>query len=107
MAPRQHLGDYGKDKPIYPRLASATQSKKSISFPAKLGPEDIERTQLQHNEDFLFERRGQPVFVKFHDGEEIRGTVNRIRKFTFVIDTDSNGSVMVYKVGVKYVSEVK
>jgi sRNA-binding regulator protein Hfq len=73
----------------------------------KLGLDDIERKQLQHNEDFLFERRGQPVFVKFHDGEEIRGTVNRIRKFTFVIDTDEHGSVMVYKVGVKYVREAK
>src|ERR1700728_105673 len=96
-----------KDKPIYQRPASVTPSRKSISLSTKLSQEDIDRKQLQHNEDYLFERRGQPVFVKFQDGEEIRGTVNRIRKFTFVIDTDSNGSVMVYKVGVKYVSEVK
>jgi sRNA-binding regulator protein Hfq len=96
-----------KDKPIYQRPASATQSRKSIPLPAKFSQEDIERKQLQHNEDYLFERRWQPVFVKFHDGEEIRGTVNRIRKFTFVIDTDEHGSVMVYKVGVKYVREAK
>jgi sRNA-binding regulator protein Hfq len=94
------------NQPIYPRVKSAQPPQKPTP-PVKLGLDDIERKQLQHNEDFLFERRGQPVFVKFHDGEEIRGTVNRIRKFTFVIDTDEHGSVMVYKVGVKYVREAK
>jgi sRNA-binding regulator protein Hfq len=94
-----------KDKPIYQR--PAPQSRKSISLPAQFSQEDIERKQLQHNEDYLFERRDQPVSVKFHDGEEIRGTVNRVRKFTFVVDTDEYGSVMVYKVGVKYVREAK
>ena len=45
--------------------------------------------------------------VAFLDGERLTGTINRVRKFTFVLDTDSNGSVMVYKIAVKYVSEVK
>jgi sRNA-binding regulator protein Hfq len=94
------------NQPIYPRVKSA-QPPQKLTTPAKLSLDDIERKQLQHNEDFLLERRSQPVFVKFHDGEEIRGTVNRVRKFTFVIDTDEHGSVMVYKVGVKYVREAK
>ena len=96
-----------KDRPIYQRPVPATKPRKSVSLPATFSQEDIERKQLQHNEDYLFERRDQPVSVKFHDGEEIRGTVNRIRKFTFVIDTNEHGSVMVYKVGVKYVREAK
>jgi sRNA-binding regulator protein Hfq len=94
------------NQPIYPRVKSAQPPQKPTPS-VKLSLDDSERKQLRHNEDFLFERRGQPVSVKFLDGEEIKGTVNRIRKFTFVIDTVEHGSVMVYKIGVKYVREAK
>ncbi|MGA3105372.1 MAG: hypothetical protein ABSD53_12895 [Terriglobales bacterium] len=97
------------NKPIYQRAKPAPPASQPTQKPAtlKIGPDEIDRKQLQHNEDWLFERKGQPVFVVFQDGERLTGTVNRIRKFTFVIDTEEHGSVMVYKVGVKYVREMK
>ena len=94
------------NQPIYPRVKSAQPPQKPTPS-VKLSLDDIERKQLQHNDDWLYERKGDLVFVAFLDGERLTGTINRVRKFTFVLDTDSNGSVMVYKVGVKYVSEVK
>lgn len=94
------------NKPIFQRKPPTTkpiQPHPSV----KVSQEEIDRKQLLHNEDWLYERKGQSVFVAFLDGERMIGTVNRIRKFTFVIDTEEHGSVMVYKVGVKYVCEVK
>jgi sRNA-binding regulator protein Hfq len=97
------------NKPIYQRAKPAQRASQPTQTPAtvKISKEEIDRKQLQHNEDWLFERRSQPVRVTFLDGEKMVGTVNRIRKFTFVIDTEEHGSVLVYKLGVKYVCEVK
>jgi|ERR1035438_141271 sRNA-binding regulator protein Hfq len=94
------------NKPIFQRRPTTTKPIQPQS-PVKVSQEEIDRKQLLHNEDWLFERKGQPIFVAFLDGEKLIGTVDRIRKFTFVIDTEEHGSVMVYKVGVKYVREVK
>jgi sRNA-binding regulator protein Hfq len=85
-----------KNKPIYSR-----PSGKPISIP----PETIERKLLLHNEDWMFERKGKQVVVVFSDGEQLEGTIGRIRKFTFGLET-SLGSAIVYKVAVKYVREV-
>lgn len=93
------------NKPIFQRKTTTT--KPIQPHPARVSQEEIDRKQLLHNEDWLYERKGQPIFVTFLDGEKMIGTVNRIRKFTFVIDTEEHGSVMVYKVGVKCVCEVK
>jgi sRNA-binding regulator protein Hfq len=110
-----------RNKPIYRRNNTPIYQHSTADFTAAvLGtdnkptkpitpfhPEAIEQKQLLHNEDWMFERKGRPVWVKFHDGEKLLGTMGRIRKFTFVIDTDEDGSVMVYKAAVKYLSEVK
>src|ERR1039458_4569344 len=94
------------NKAIFQRKTTTTKPIQSQS-PVKVSREEIDRKQLLHNEDWLYERKGQPMFVAFLDGEKLIGRVNRIRKFTFVIESEEHGSVMVYKVGVKYVREVK
>lgn len=96
-----------KDKPIYARRP-VVGNKVVPTKPAEKFPQDaIERKQLQHDDEWLFDHKGQPVFVVFLDGERIMGTVGKIRKFTFVLESEDHGSMMIFKVGVKYVSEVK
>jgi sRNA-binding regulator protein Hfq len=93
------------NQPIYPRVKTAQPPQKPTP-PVKLSPEDIDRKQLQHDDQWLHDRRGKSVIVVFLDGEQITGKVLHIRKFHFSLDTEKE-SLMVYKVGVKYVREAK
>lgn len=89
------------NQPIYQRPKSGPTQP----APAEVSPEALERKKLQHDDEWLHERKGQNVVVVFTDGERLEGTVNRIRKFTFVLERKPEGSVLVHKLAVKYVVE--
>jgi sRNA-binding regulator protein Hfq len=94
-----------RNKPIYSRpvvgnISSNVQPPKPA---VKFTPEEIERKQSQHDDQWLHDRRGKSVTVKFLDGEQLSGTILNIRKFHFSLATDFGLNMMIYKVGVKYV----
>jgi len=89
------------NQPIYQRPKSGRQQ----TAPVQLSPEALERKKLQHDDEWLHEHKGHNVVVVFTDGERLEGTVNRIRKFTFVLERKPEGSVLVHKLAVKYVVE--
>ena len=92
-----------RDKPIYVR-PTAQPARVATKLPVKLTQKDIDRKQSQHDDQWLHERKGKTVTVKFLDGETLEGTVLNIRKFHFSIAMENGMNVMVYKVGVKYVA---
>lgn len=94
-------------KPIFQRgVKPATPSQpKPTATPVTLTPEEIELKKLQHEDGWLHEHKGKAVRLKFIDAEVLEGTVGKVRKFSFALHTAS-GSVMVFKVAVKYVAEV-
>ena len=94
-------------KPIFQRgVKPATPSQpKPTAASVTLTPEEIELKKLQHEDGWLHDHKGKPVRLKFIDGEVLEGSVGKVRKFSFALHTAS-GSVMVFKVAVKYVIEV-
>ena len=95
-------------KPIFQRgVKPATPSQpKHTAIPVTLTPEQLELKKLQHEDGWLHDHRDKPVLVQFLDGEALNGTVGKVRKFSFALHT-ATGSVMVFKVSVKYVAEVQ
>jgi sRNA-binding regulator protein Hfq len=89
------------NQPIYQRPKSGPTQP----APVEVSPESVERKKLQHDDEWLHEHKGQNVVVVFTDGEHLEGLVSRIRKFTFVLEREPEGSVLVHKLAVKYVVE--
>jgi sRNA-binding regulator protein Hfq len=90
-------------KPIFQR--GAAKPAPAAQPPIKFTPEEVERKQLQHDDEWLHDHKGKAVRVVFTDGETLDGKVTKCRKFSFVLDREI-GSVMVHKLAVKYVAEV-
>jgi sRNA-binding regulator protein Hfq len=95
------------NKPIFQRgIKPAIPSQPKPAAPAELSPEQLELKKLQHEDGWLHDHRDKKVRVKFMDGEVLEGTVGKVRKFSFALHT-ADGSVMVFKVAMKFVIEVK
>ncbi|HWY55865.1 MAG TPA: hypothetical protein VNZ03_15465 [Terriglobales bacterium] len=93
-------------KPIFQRgIKPAISSQLRPAAPAELPPEQLELKKLQHEDDWLYNHKGKSVRVKFTDGELLEGTVVKVRKFTFVLNTET-GNVLCSKLSMKYVAEV-
>ena len=94
------------NKPIFQRgIKPAIPSQPKSAAPAELSPEHLERKKLQHEDGWLHDHKEKAVRVQFIDGETLDGTVGKVRKFSFSLHTAS-GSVMVFKIAVKYIAEV-
>jgi hypothetical protein len=92
------------NQPIYPRNKTVVGNVRTTVQPKpQISQEHLERKMLQHDDDWLHERKGRIVTVKFMDGEELTGIVTNIRKFHFSISMENGESVLAYKVGIKYV----
>ena len=95
-----------RNKPIFQRgVKPAIPSQPKPTAPVTLTPEEIERKKLQHEDGWLHDHKDKAVRVQFIDGEALNGTVGKVRKFSFVLHT-ATGSVIVFKIAVKYVAEV-
>lgn len=93
-------------KPIFQRgIKPAISSQPKPAAPAELSPEQLELKKLQHEDGWLHAHKDKAVRVRFLDGEVLDGTVGKVRKFSFALHT-ATGSVMVFKVALKYVIEV-
>jgi len=98
---------FDRKKPIFQRgVKPATPSQpKPTAAPVTLTPEEIELKKLQHEDGWLHDHKEKAVRVQFIDGETLDGRVGKVRKFSFSLHTAS-GSVMVFKIAVKYIAEV-
>jgi sRNA-binding regulator protein Hfq len=95
------------NKPIFQRgVKPAIPSQLKSIDPVTLTPEQLELKRLQHEDGWLHDHKDKTVRVRFLDGEVLDGTVGKVRKFSFALHTET-GSVMVFKVALKYVAEVK
>jgi sRNA-binding regulator protein Hfq len=88
-------------KPIFRRPAKSAETPKS-----KPTQETLDRIIREHDDEWLHERKGKIVRVKFIDGEQLSGVIGKCRKFSFELNA-AEGSLWVQKVAVKYVAEVK
>lgn len=94
------------NKPIFQRgVKPAIPTQPKPTAPAELSPEQLELKKLQNEDGWLHDHKDKAVRVKFIDGEILEGTIGKVRKFSFALHT-TDGSVMVFKVAVKYVAEV-
>ena len=94
-------------KPIFQRgIKPATPSQHKPTAPVtELTPEELALKRAQHDDGWLHDHKDKNVRVKFIDGEVLEGTVGKVRKFSFVLNT-ADGNIMVFKVAVKYVAGV-
>jgi len=95
------------NKPIFQRgVKPAIPSQPKPTAPVtELPSEQLELKKLQHEDGWLHDHKDKAVRLKFIDGEVLEGTVGKVRKFSFALHT-ATGSVMVFKVAVKYIAEV-
>jgi sRNA-binding regulator protein Hfq len=94
-------------KPIFQRDAAkpAIPSQPKHTTPVSLTPEEIELKKLQHEDGWLHDHKDKAVRLKFMDGEVLEGKVGKVRKFSFALHT-ATGSIMCFKVAVKFIAEV-
>jgi sRNA-binding regulator protein Hfq len=94
-------------KPIFQRgVKPAIPSQPKPTAPVtELTLEQLELKKLQHEDGWLHDHKGKAVRVQFIDGEVLDGTIGKVRKFSFALHT-ATGTVMVFKVALKYVAEV-
>ena len=94
-------------KPIFQRgVKPASPSQSNPNASVATAPEEILALKKQeYEDDWLYNRKGKSVRVKFTDGETLEGTVVKVRKFTFVLSTET-GTVLCSKIAVKYIAEV-
>ena len=94
------------NKPIFQRgVKHAIPSQLKSIDTVTLTPKQLELKKLQHEDGWLHDHKDKAVRLKFIDGEVLEGTVGKVRKFSFALHTET-GSVMVFKVAVKYIAEV-
>lgn len=89
------------NKPIYQK----PQSQPQVA-PKPVSREEIERKQIHHDDEWLFDHTGKKVTVVFTDNERLEGIISKVRKYTFTLQREQT-SVMVYKIQTKYIVEVK